>query len=252
MAIRKFSVGIALVFVFALPGIAQESPTPSVSAIPSETPSPTPEPTPSPTLFTFPTSSPSPTPTPVRMVRLNFVPPPMEGKISLGIFDEQGKLVRVLYREANIDKFAVGADSLSTTWDGKNDAGEDLPPGKYRARGYAVGQLKVEDLGNPNVPPSNTADYVSIKLVANPLANDTRSVVDLGVGCDNEGSFIKTMDGLPLFTVSKIPNLVRASITKSGEKSVVVWQGEGAAVEQFRVSNINQMMGFDCGFFELK
>ena len=64
----------------------------------------------------------------------------MEGTISLGIFDEKGKLVRVLHREAKIDNFSAEADGLSTTWDGKNDVGGDLPPGKYRARGYAVGQ----------------------------------------------------------------------------------------------------------------
>ena len=175
----------------------------------------------------------------------------MEGTISLGIFDEQGKLIRVLHRQAKIDNFTIDADSLSTTWDGKNDAGEDLPDGKYRARGYAVGELKVEDSGNATVPP-DASDHVWVKLVANPLASDTRSTVDLGVGFDPEGSFIKTMDGLPLFTVSKIPNLVRVWIAKAGEKSVDVWQDEGVATEQSKVSNIDKIMAFDCGFFELK
>ncbi len=170
-----------------------------------------------------------------------------------GIFDENGNLVRVLHREAKIDNFTVDADSLSTTWDGKNYAGQDAPPGRYRGRGYAVGELKVEDLGKAKKPPpTDGADRISVTLVVNPLLSDTRSVVDLGVGFDDKGSFIRTMDGLPLFTVSKTPNLVRASITKSGKKSADVWQDDGAVVEQFRVSNIDQMMAFDCGFFELK
>ena len=177
----------------------------------------------------------------------------MEGSISLGIFDEQGKLVRVLHREATIDKFAIEADSLNTTWDGKNDKGEDLPPGKYRGRGYAVGRLQVQDLGNRSVPPGqDLSDHVAIALVTNPLVSDTRSVVALGAGFDDKGSFIKTMDGLPLFTVSKSTNLVRVSITKAGEKSVDIWEDNGAAVEQLRVSHIDQLMAFDCGFFELK
>jgi hypothetical protein len=177
----------------------------------------------------------------------------MEGTISLGIFDENGKLVRVLHREAKIDSFTVDPDSLSTGWDGKNDAGEDLPPGKYRGRGYLVGRFKVEDLGKAAVPPAKAAaSHVAVKLVMNPLVSDTRSVVDLGVGFDDKGSFLKTMDGLPLGTVSKASNLVRASITKNGEKSVDVWQDDGSMVERFRVSNIDQLMAFDCGFVELK
>jgi len=207
----------------------------------------------SPTATPSPSASPSPTPSPARNVRLSFVPPPMDGTISLGIFDANRKLVRVLHREAAVKDFTIAADALVTTWDGKNDAGEDLPPGKYRARGYLVGHLKVEDLGSATTPPGSDAlDHVAVKLVTNPLVSDTRSVVDLGVGFDDKGTFLKTMDGLPLCTVSKSPNLIRGLITKDGEKSVDVWQDDGAVVEQLRVSNIDKMMAFDCGDFELK
>ncbi len=106
----------------------------------------------------------------------------MEGTISLGIWDSNDKLVRVLHREAKIDRFTVEENSLSTTWDGKNDAGEDLPPGKYRARGYLVGKLRVEDLGKVTSPPEAATDHISVKLVMNPLVADTRSVMDVGVG----------------------------------------------------------------------
>ena len=63
----------------------------------------------------------------------------MEGTISLGIFDANKKLVRILQREAKIDSFTIDETSLTTSWDGKNDAGEDSPAGKYHARGYLVG-----------------------------------------------------------------------------------------------------------------
>ena len=62
------------------------------------------------------------------------------------MYDESGKLVRVLHQEAELNEFTIGADALVTQWDGKNDDGEDLPAGKYRARGYLVGHFKVEDL----------------------------------------------------------------------------------------------------------
>jgi len=208
--------------------------------------SPSPAPTPSP--------SPSPTSSPARSVRISFVPPPLEGAVSLGVYDRNGKLVRILHQQAELNEFTIGADALVTKWDGKNEEGEDLPAGKYHARGYLVGRFKIEDLGQAAAPPveNNATGNVKVKLMPNPLANDERPIVDLGVGFDDEDSFLKTTDGLPLCTVSETPNLIRASIKKNGEKSVDVWQDDGAVVEQFRISNIDKMMAFDCGDFELK
>jgi len=231
---------IKLNFVIALGAtaglFAQESPSLA------ETASATPEQT----------SSPSPAASAARNVPLRFVPPPMEGTISLGIFDSDDKLVRVLHREAKIDNFTIDENALRTTWDGKNDAGEDLPPGKYRARGYLVAHLNVDDAGKVDSPPSSASDHTSVKLVPNPLVSDTRSVVDVSVGFDSKGSFLETMDGLPLATISEGTNLVRVVIGKDGEKAADVWQDNGSSIEQFRVSNIDKMMAFDCGFFELK
>jgi hypothetical protein len=93
-----------------------------------------------------PTSQPSPSVSP-KPIRISFLPPPLEGTISLGIYDAKGKLVRMLHREADIEDFEIGSDALTTTWDGKNDAGENSPAGKYRARGYVVGELVVEGVG---------------------------------------------------------------------------------------------------------
>jgi hypothetical protein len=222
--------------------LAQESPspTPSVSSTPTASPSPA--------------LSPSATAPSGRSVRISFLPPPLEGTISLGIYDQWGQLVRVLHQEAELAEFTVGADALMTKWDGKNDDAEDLPTGEYHARGYLVGHLKVEDLGKATNAPvdANATSTVQVKLMANPLANDERPTVSLAVGFDDENSFLKTADGLPLLTISRESNLIRAAIAKNGDKSIDVWQDEGGAVQQLRVSNVDKMMAFDCGEFELK
>lgn len=201
-----------------------------------------------------PTASPAPTALPVRNVRISLLPPPLEGTISLGIYDANGQLVRILHQEAEFDEFTVGADALVTKWDGKNNDGEELPPGKYSARGYLVGHLKLEDLGKAASPPpdADAAGTVQVKLMANPLAKDAKAIVDLAVGFDDENSYLKTADGLPLFTISAVSNVIRASIARNGEKSVDVFQDDGAAIEQFRISTVDKMMAFDCGDFELK
>jgi hypothetical protein len=238
--ITRRDTAILIASAFASIAFAQESPL--------ATPSPTTSPTPQESL------SPSPNLSSARSVRISFVPPPLEGTISLGIYDNNSKLVRVLHQEAASNEFTIGADALVTQWDGKNDDGEDLPAGKYHARGYLIGHLKVQDLGQAAAPPveDDATAEVKVKLMPNPLANDERPIVDLGVGFDEEGSFLKTIDGLPLCTIRETPNLIRASIKKNGEKSVDVWQDDGTVVVRFRISNIDKMMAFDCGDLELK
>ena len=165
---------INLAILFAVASIyslaAQESAIPSLTA--PESPSPT----------LTPVASPSPTSSPTRSVRISFVPPPLEGTISLGIYDGNVKLVRILHQLADLNEFTIGADALVTKWDGKNEEGEDLPAGKYHARGYLVGRFKVEDLGQAAAPPveDNATGNVKVKLMPNPLANDKQSIVDLG------------------------------------------------------------------------
>jgi hypothetical protein len=39
---------------------------------------------------------------------------------------------------------------------------------------------------------------------------------------------------------------------KNGDKSVDIWQTDSAGSHEFRISNVDQMMAFDCGEFELK
>ena len=78
---------------------------------------------------------------------ISFLPPPLDGTISLGIYDAKGKLVRVLHREADINEFKIGADALWTVLDGKDDAEENAPAGKYSAHGFVVGDVKIEGVG---------------------------------------------------------------------------------------------------------
>ena len=177
----------------------------------------------------------------------------MDGTISLGIYDQAGKIVRVLHQSAQLNDFAIGADALVTRWDGKDDGHQDLPSGRYRAHGYLVGPLKREDLSETSPPPVEIeANMVKIRLIRNPLRKDKRPVVELGIGFSSEGSYLKTSDGLPLFKVSETPNVRRAGIAAKGENGVDIWQDDGTSVHQFRISNVDQMMAFNCGEFELK
>jgi len=241
-----------LITVLAAVAAAQETPAPSASVTLEESPSSLSSPEES--VAPPPAPEQTPSASPARSARISFVPPPLEGTISLGIYDSNGKLVRVLHQESNLSEFAIGADALVTEWDGRSDNDEDVPDGKYRARGYLVGRLKVEDLGQvaESPPQTNPGTSVKVKLIPNPLANDKRSIINVAPGFDSDGSYLKTSDDLPFFTVSESPNLTRVYVTKAGDKSLDFWQDDGTGLRRFRISNVDQMMAFDCGEFQLK
>jgi hypothetical protein len=414
--------GAILSLLFGLTtALAQESSAPS----PSVSPSP---------------PAATPTPAPVKSVTLRFALPPLEGTISLGIYNADGKLVRVLHREDTISEFTAGHDALETKWDGTDDDGKPLPNGKYHAHGFVVGNLKVEginyffndwvtddksphihslgelwmengvfeisaDLAGgrqttlicdqntgeikgelpprtgphcsqiPTLPnlvspidcapgrqgttwfvdsiggtapaevkqisndqrllrrlsygtsdpwprrieaspneekiflieendhlqrlralslvrttPENAEESVSDwktvfekkiithqnfsivngkavlesnptehapekigqKLRPDPLQHDKPGQVTLAIGLDADGSFLQTVDGLPLRTISDTPHLLRAILSRPNDTTIDVFQDDGAVVEQFRVSNLVEMIAFDCGEYELK
>ncbi len=406
------------IFLFLLgltTAVAQESPSPAATA--------------------------SSSPVPLRNLTLRFALPPLEGTISLGIYDQSGKLVRVLHREDTVADFTPGHDALETSWDGADDDGSPLPAGKYHGRGFVVGdEIKVEgvdyffndwvaDDRSPHVrslgqlwmqgavlqisaqlaggrettlvcdgatgaikgqlPPRSGAhcpevpalpnlvspidcaagrdhttwfvdslggegarevkqisstnqllrrlayaagepqpqrieaapdeekiflvegnehlqrlralelvktttaganeavsdwktvfekkiiahqnfgledgkpvpgsagsspspEKIAQKLRPDPLQHDQPGRVELAVGFDENGSFLKTADGLPLRTLSETPNLIRAVMGRPNDSTIDVFQDDGAVVEQFRISNLTQMIPFDCGEFELK
>jgi len=77
--------------------------------------------------------------------QFTFALPELEGRISLGVFDSAGKLVRTLFVGAAEADFKVGLNGLIATWDGKADDGKAAVAGKYSIRGYVVGaEVKAE------------------------------------------------------------------------------------------------------------
>jgi hypothetical protein len=243
---------------------AQEtSPAPSAAALPVPS-------------VVFPAASPtasppaSPTPTPSLLkktgVKIQFLPPPMEGTISLGIYDHTGKLVRILHRAATGDEFVAALDGYITHWDGLDDAGQPMPPGHYSARGYMVGgvtvhrvDLEAPALSGSNIIPAASStpggptesappdalmassfackfsngkpfipkDKIRVALVSNPLDRDRAGSADLSVGFDATGSWLQLSDGLPLKQISATPNLKWAVLGRSAPgEPLVVFQSD--------------------------
>ena len=189
-AFIRFSSVLLVSFAVTAPG--QESPTPEPKPSPSE-----------------------------RSVRITFLPPPLDGTISLGIYDAKGKLVRVLHREADINEFNIGADALSTRWDGKDDRGENVSAGKYSAHGFVVSDLKIEGVGFFFNDWITAEDSPRIKRVENLREQGDKLLLmvalsgerDALVSCDLSGKILESrLEGPDRFTEAFEPNHVGVQI----------------------------------------
>jgi hypothetical protein len=207
----------------------------------------------------------------------------MEGTISLGIYDHTGKLVRILHREAGADEFVAALDGFITHWDGLDDSGQPLPPGHYSASGYMVGTVTVRALPIPSPlasgsnaapppppppPPGTLAsalpnlifpsgkpfvpqEKIHAGLIANPLDRDRAGSADLSVSFDAKGSWLQLAGGLPLKTISATPNLKWVALGRSAPgEPLIVFQSDGATIEEFVITKVSDMMAFDCGGFD--
>jgi len=190
----------------------------------------------------------------------------MDGTISLGIYDSTGKLVRILHREATAAEFVPALDGFITHWDGLDDSGQPLPPGRYSARGYMVGALTIRALPSPPAIPSpaqailqtsTNADShtdiietgfafnfpngkpfvqqpkIHVSLMANPLDRDRSGSAELAAGIDATGSWLQLADGLPLKQIGTAPNLKWAALGRFAPgEPVVLFQSDVAPNRQ--------------------
>lgn len=349
-------------------------------------------------------------------VPITFLPPPLDGTLSAGVYTIDGKLTRVLHNEVRDDAFVVGLNGLITSWDGKDDTGTPAAAGKYFVRGYAVGDLEIEGvaflandwlededaprlrdlralrlvgrelfvtvttttgqagevklnvesgersfasvekpaepatesagsqgsvwrieddtlvqrkgddvlrqlaiatgepqpfavaaaadrdelfllernarevrlrglrlketkaeadgkavsewevflsksiaaqetfaevsaaLGRPQPPLAE--ERVRVGLMKNELLQIAPAALQVSVGFDAKGSFLRTLDGLPLRRVTATPNLKWAVLSREPDGAVTLFQSDGAVTEEYRLRKLDQMMAFDAGEYE--
>ena len=90
-----------------------------------------------------------------------------------------------------------------------------------------------------------------MRLLPNPLLKDETPTISVSVGHDSTGSFVQTLDGLPLRHLTETPSLKWVVIGRQGSgKQLSIFQGDGAVVEEFRARKLANMMAFDAGDYE--
>ncbi len=99
--------------------------------------------------------------------------------------------------------------------------------------------------------PFKPDEKLPLRLLPNPLYKETATSVELTIGFDGAGAFLRTLDGLPLSRLTETPRLKWAVIGRdAASKTVTIFQSDGAVVEEFRGKRLANMMAFDAGEYE--
>jgi hypothetical protein len=103
-------------------------------------------------------------------------------------------------------------------------------------------------LGRPQ--PFKPEDKIRVRLVPNPLFQEAMQDLDVQIGIDAKGAFLRAPEGLTIRTLTETPALKWAVMGREGGKAVTVFQSDGALVEEFKVLKIANTMAFDAGDYE--
>src|SRR3984885_7813269 len=111
--------------------------------------------------------------------QLMFIPPPIDGVISLGVYDARGKLVRVLKQAAEVDSFKSGLNGLFVDWDGTDANGKVMPAGKYFARGVLISDVAISGVAYHLNDWVDDTQNLRVKTISSPALLGGRSLAVL-------------------------------------------------------------------------
>ena len=140
--------------------------------------------------------------------QLMFLPPPVEGLISLGVYDTRGKLVRVLKQAAEIDSFKSGLNGLFVDWDGADATGKVVSAGKYFARGVLIGEVNISGVAYHLNDWVDDAQNLRVKAISSPALLGGRSLAVLADTGHQEILIIDTASMKPQ-RLSADPGIIR-------------------------------------------
>ena len=189
--------------------------------------------------------------------------PALEGPVTMGIFSEDGTLVRLLYRDAPVETIPSGLNGLIMTWDGKDDQGLDVPAGTYRARGLVHGPLRstalpcVDPVTFPLLPekePSSPfpADRIVLQAAEDELL-ESRPLLSLRAVNRAEGVTLEA-EGLPLVTIPLIEGPAPAKVLcnhGSRAGAAVLGVERGNFLESYDIDGLDRIVPMEAGKLEI-
>ena len=109
------------------------------------------------------------------------------------------------------------------------------------------------DLRDGKVVPADArtdSPPVFVKPANNPLENTRQANFQLTVFADDTGAWVASVDGLPLFQVCETKNIKQIRWTSDGANGIRVYVSDGTVVEEYHLTNLENLFRFDAGSFD--
>lgn len=197
--------------------------------------------------------------------------PELEGPVTMGIFSPSGERVRLLYRDAAVDSIPAGLNGLIMTWDGKNDRGQDVPPGIYKARGIVHGPLRISALPQREMAPLSPAagqqpwPLLSERPVFSRNSIAVRAAQDellesrplLSVAAELEGNVCElSAEGLPILSIPIPQGMARplavslAHGSQAGSARLGMEAAKGSSI--YTITGLDRLVPLNAGALEVQ
>ncbi len=115
-----------------------------------------------------------PLPLPTNQISVELAAPPLDGTVSIGVFDASNKCIRVLSKSADSESIPSALNGFLVVWDGLTSDGTVAPKGDYEIRGVTVGDVTVQgeayhfnDWINPDKPAISPTSMQLVRLLEN-------------------------------------------------------------------------------------
>jgi hypothetical protein len=181
--------------------------------------------------------------------QLLFVPPPADGVISLGIYDNDGKLIRVLKKAAQLDSFKAASGGLIIDWDKTDATGKLVPNGKYFARGVMMGDFTIEGVAFHLNDWVDSRSNPRIHKITSAALLDSRRPTVIGEAAQSEVAVLDT-DGnqtkaIPLeFSPISLKTTGRSLLVFDNSQLMLIDPDSGTAAPRQHFSDIRDADAF--------
>lgn len=196
--------------------------------------------------------------------------PEMEGPLTLGIFSPEGNLIRLLYRDTAIDSIPAGLNGLLISWDGKDEAGVEVPPGIYHARGIVHGKiwyasandafpvwlsmhaLQEKDLRSSLMQNLFPENRIAV-LAARDALQERRPMLSISAQ-SGRGKVVLMADGLPIFEIEtqhdrplifENPEIELHAENRAGTARLTLFFADRK--ESYQIFGLDQLVPLDAG-----
>jgi hypothetical protein len=189
--------------------------------------------------------------------------PEAEGPVTIAVFSADGRRIRTLCRDADVAAMQPGLNGLIMSWDGRDDADDDAPQGRYRVRGLVHGRILCDVMPfkgtNDTDPPAWTLsapfppdDRIVLRASRDALYEKPPPVSIRVAG--RPGAWSLEADGIPLLTLPGgiLPGEGKAFLKHGPTPGTALFSlGNGRNALTVQVSGLESIVPLDAGWIEL-